>query len=137
MRPSSLDNAYAAEMNRLGKAWLESQGCTSRRVIAFPFMIRVSLTIHASRWVGTMDSQFNNHGLRVRVYKRLPINTHMNLPWTEMQIMANRDFAENGVIPSTQNNPSLPSAEVWREMLRGVEKEAQSGLRILTDMYIS
>ncbi|TGO34061.1 hypothetical protein BHYA_0214g00120 [Botrytis hyacinthi] len=29
---------------------------------------------------------------------------------------------------------SLPSADRWREMLRGVEREAQDGLRILMDI---
>jgi hypothetical protein len=51
-----------------------------------------------------------------------------------MQVMANRDFIENDVIPSTKNNPLLPSAEKWREMQEGVEMETRKGLRLLMDI---
>lgn len=51
-----------------------------------------------------------------------------------MQLMANRDFVENNVIPSTKGNRALPSAETWREMLKGVDQECQEGLRLLMDI---
>ncbi|KAF7884303.1 uncharacterized protein EAF02_004639 [Botrytis sinoallii] len=112
---TSIEKPYATEMNRFGKSWLESQGCTSQ-------------------WVSGMTELFESHNLKVHDYRRVPIRNHMAKPWTEMQIMANRDFVEHDVIPSTQGNPNLPSADRWREMLRGVEKEAQGGLRILMDI---
>ena len=49
--------------------------------------------------------------------------------------MANRDFVENDIIPSTIDNPALPSAKTWREMLVGVEEECQQGLRLLMDIF--
>ena len=58
----------------------------------------------------------------------------MAKPWTEMQVMANRDFVENDIIPSTQGNSALPSADTWRKMLRGVDQECREGLRLLMDI---
>lgn len=131
---TSIEKPYATEMNRFGKSWLESQGCTSRYVSFTIVPESISLIKAFFRWVNEMTTLFENHGLKVHDYRRLPIRNHMAKPWTEMQIMANRDFVEHGVIPSTQDNPNLPSADKWREMLRGVEKEAHDGLRILMDM---
>ncbi|KAI9683049.1 MAG: hypothetical protein M1822_006242 [Bathelium mastoideum] len=106
---------YFTEMNGYGKAWLEAQGCTSR-------------------WVSELDKLFEGHKLKVLDYKRLPIGQHMAKPWTEMQVMANRDFIENDVIPSIGGNPALPSAERRREPMREVDEECQKGLRLLMDM---
>jgi hypothetical protein len=45
-----------------------------------------------------------------------------------------RDFIENDVIPSTVGSPALPSADKWRELLKGVEDEVRRGLRLVMDI---
>ena len=87
-----------------------------------------------TRWVGRLNTVFESNGLQVHDFKRIPIGNHMAQPWTEMQIMANKDFIENDVIPSTSGHPDAPSADLWRELMQGVEKEASQGLRLLMDI---
>ena len=86
------------------------------------------------RWISELPTIFQSHGIQVNDYQRIHIGNHLAKPWTEMQLMANRDFIENDVIPSTEDNPALPSVEKWREMLKGVEHECQEGLRLLMDI---
>lgn len=81
-----------------------------------------------------MNSLFQEHGLQVLDFRRIPIDNHIAKPWTAMQLMANRDFIENDVIPSTVGNPALPSADKWRELLKGVEDEVRRGLRLVMDI---
>lgn len=80
-----------------------------------------------------MDDLFTRHNVEVLDYKRLPISDELAKPWTDMQLMANRDFVENDIIPSCTES-STPSQKEWREVLEGVALECGQGIKITMDM---
>ncbi|KAI9701313.1 MAG: hypothetical protein M1820_006535 [Bogoriella megaspora] len=106
---------HFAEIIVYFRAWLAAQKCTSQ-------------------WLNELPTLFEDLGISVHAYERLPIGDHMSKPWSEMQLMAYRDFMEHDVIPSTQDDPKWPSPDKWREMLQGVHGECQQGLRVFMDM---
>lgn len=50
-----------------------------------------------------------------------------------MQMMANHDFVEHDIIPATAGMADMPTADEWRDMVAGVDRECGLGLRILQD----
>jgi hypothetical protein len=54
-----------------------------------------------------------------------------------MQLMANRDYIENEIIPMTESGSfpqGHPTAAGWREMLGNLVQECQGGVKLLTDI---
>lgn len=85
-------------------------------------------------WVGELDRHVLGYGLDVIDFKRIPISDTMAKPWTLMQLMANKDFIENDIIPSCEGKDSQPSAEEWRSMVRNVIAECQKGVKLTMDI---
>lgn len=84
-----------------------------------------------------MDTIFSSSGLEVIDFKRQTVSNSMARPWTLMQIMANRDFIENDIIPMCEAGkmpPGSPSADDWREMSKNLVLECQSGVKLITDL---
>ena len=82
-----------------------------------------------------MDKLFSQHGLNVLDYQRLPIDSVLAKPWTDMQIMALEDVMENSIIPAgLKDSKESPTAEKWRDMLRLLFQRCQKGMSITMDM---
>ena len=58
----------------------------------------------------------------------------MAKPWTVMQVMATRDFIENDIIPTCDDDDQGLSPATWREVLENFPMECQSGARVLMDL---
>jgi hypothetical protein len=58
----------------------------------------------------------------------------MTQPWTFMQLMANRDFLENDVIPSCEGDPSRPGPAEWRRLEQGIASECRRGVSLTMDI---
>lgn len=86
-----------------------------------------------------MDELFSQHGLNVLDFQRLPIDSVLAKPWTDMQIMALEDVMENFILPAAGSNYSKnsPTAEEWRDMLGLVVQKCQKGMSITMDMVFA
>lgn len=58
----------------------------------------------------------------------------MAKPWTLMQLMANRDFVENDIIPSTEGKTGQPTPDQWRDMMKAVVTECLQGVKLTMDI---
>lgn len=84
-----------------------------------------------------MDNRLSSFGLEVIDFQRKAVSDSMARPWTLMQLMANRDFIENDIIPMCEAGkmpPGSPSADDWRDMSRNLILECQNGVKLITDL---
>ena len=85
-----------------------------------------------------LDKTFEQHGLDILSYTRLPIQDDLAKPWTEMQLMATWELVEKLFIPAASTNPKvLPGAEEWREIYGKMVEEVSQGVSIRMDMIIT
>lgn len=85
-----------------------------------------------------LNKVFEQQGLDVLSYSRLPIHDDLAKPWTEMQLMATWDIQENVIVPAALKDPSAsPTAEEWREMYRKLVEEVSQGLSIRMDLIVA
>ena len=90
------------------------------------------------RWVSELSKIFEQHGLDVLSYSRIPIHDDLAKPWTEMQLMATWDIQENFIVPAALKDPSAsPNAEEWREMYHKLVEEVSQGLSIRMDIIVA
>jgi len=96
----TINSNITAGSGRKVKAALQSRTCLSYHNIFLESLRNKTSANHFIRWIGKKPDLFENHGLQVHNFRRIPIDGHMAKPWTAIQLMAFRDFIENDVIPS-------------------------------------
>ena len=90
------------------------------------------------RWISELSKIFEQQGLDVLSYSRIPIHDDIAKPWTENQLMVTWDAHEKVIVPTALKDPSAsPNAEEWREMYRKLVEEIGQGLSMRMDMIVA
>ncbi|KAL1601389.1 hypothetical protein SLS60_006301 [Paraconiothyrium brasiliense] len=90
-----------------------------------------------NQFISLLNNIFRSHDLEVVDFQRKTVGDSMARPWTLMQLMANRDFIENDIVPMCDAGkmpPGSPSADEWREMSKNLILECQNGVKLITDI---